>query len=353
MTQVRNISKDYDVFVGIDVDKKSFSFSVKEKNRVISNKISADAEKLCNYIKKRYSGRVLYAYEAGPTGYNLYDYLTEHKYDCFVVSPNSIPSPFNETVKNNRLDSRKIVEYLASGLLHSIRVPKGMYRELRNLVRARENCAAARKKAKQRIKSLLLFEHLEQFVKEDSTNWSRKYIQNLKTIPCNESVRVRLDMLLEDLEYARKQLLAILKRLKEFVKRDPDIGKYIEYMKSIPGIGFITAVSILGKIGNPEELKNVREVADFFGLTPIEYSTGDRIKRGGISHFGDKKLRAMLVEAAWIAINRDTELGQFYNRIVSKNNSKGASQKAIVAVARRLTTRIYSVLKDKKKYVIH
>ncbi len=354
MTQVRNISKEYDIFIGIDVDKKSFSFTVKDKNMVNSKKIPSDAEQLSNYIKKRYPGkRVLCAYEAGPTGYHLYDYLTEQKYDCLVISPNTLPRPINEKVKNNRIDSLKIMEYLSSGHLHSIRIPTEKYRDLRNLIRTRENYANKRKEARQRIKSLLLFEHLEQLVKENSTNWSKKYIRNLKAIPCSESSRIRLDMLLADLEYARKQLLIILKHLKEFVKKHPDIEKNVEYLESIPGIGFITAVTILGKIGDPSKLKNVREISGFIGLTPIEHSTGDIINRGGITHFGDKKLRSMLIEAAWIAIYKDTELNQFFNRIKNKNHPKGAAQKAIVAVARKLTTRIYSVLKNQRKYVIH
>lgn len=127
----------------------------------------------------------------------------------------------------------------------------------------------------------------------------------------------------------------------------------MQYAQSIPGIGFITATSILGKIGDPGNLRNVRELTCFMGLTPTERSSGDITRRGSITHLGDKKLRALLIEAAWVAIRSDIELREFFYRIKSRNHPMCASQKAIVAVARKLTQRIYRVLKDQRRYVTH
>ena len=116
---------------------------------------------MCNYIQNQFvNKRVLCAYEAGPTGYDLHDYLAKRNQDCLVVSPLSIPKAPNQKVKNNRIDSRNIVEELKAGMLKSIRVPKGLYRELRHLINLRENYAHNRKVAKQRIKALLLYTSL-------------------------------------------------------------------------------------------------------------------------------------------------------------------------------------------------
>lgn len=355
MSALTGLSNSYDTFIGIDVDKKSFSFTVKSDDIMyLTKKIPASPEYFYNYIKKNFAHkRVLCAYEAGPTGYHLYDYLSSKECDCFVVSPNSIPKASNEIVKNNKLDSRKITQYLKSGQLKSIRVPEGPYRELRHLVRIRENYASNRKVAKQRIKALLLFENLYPQLKDPDSNWSNSYIKELKVIPCSDAVRTRLDMLLMDLDYARKQLLISHRNLRNFMKERSSVHKNALYLKSIPGIGFITACAILGKIGDPANLKNVRELAGFVGVVPREHSTGDVVNRGSISHLGDKRLRSLLIEAAWVAIRRDTELRQFYHRIASKNHPKAAAKKAIVAVARKLTYRIYSVLKDQKMYVVH
>jgi len=309
---------------------------------------------LYNYIHKRFPNRkVLFAYEAGPTGYHLYDYLASKECDCLVVSPNTIPKAGNENVKNNNIDSRKITENLSAGQLKSIRVPMGEYRELRNLVKMRENYADARKVAKQRIKSLLLHANLYPSLADNETNWSNRFIHNLRNIVCSPAVRARLDMLLMDLDYARTQLLRSHRQLREFVLMNPGIQRNFEYAISVPGIGFVTAVTFFAKSGDPVNLVNPREIAGFVGLAPTEHSTGDTENRGPISHLGDHGLRSLFIEAAWVAIRHDIVLRQFYHRIVRRNHPRGAAQKAIVAVARKLTERLYRVLKDQRKYVAH
>jgi len=355
MTILARVSNKYDTFIGIDVDKNKFSFSVID-NEIMkrSRTIPSNPEMLYNYISKNYPNkRILFAYEAGPTGYHLYDYLLSKATDCFVVSPNTIPKASNEKVKNNKIDSRKITENLSAGRLKSIRVPIGDYRELRNLVKIRENYADARKIAKQRIKSLILHANLYPLIKESDCNWSNRFIQNLKEISCTNAVRTRLDMLLMDLEYARKQLLISHRYLRKFVVSNPDICRNVEYAISIPGIGFITAVTLFAKSGDPANLLNTRELAGFVGVTPTERSTGDKENKGPISHLGDSKLRSLFVEAAWVAIRHDTGLRQFYYRIAARNHPRCASQKAIVAVARKLTERLYRVLKDQRKYIVY
>lgn len=347
-------TNNYDVHIGLDVDKKSFSFTTYEKEMKKSKKIPSDPEQFYNYIQKNYPGKkILCAYEAGPTGYHLYDFLTAHNCDCLVVSPSAIPKPSTERVKNNRIDSQTIVQYLKSDNLTSIRVPVGPYRQLRHLVNIREHYTVKRKKARQRIKALLLLEYLYPHIKESDTNWSAGYIKELRTLVCNEAVRFKMDMLLEDLDYARMQLLAIHHKIKTFIKKIDTINQNVEYLQSIPGIGFITATAALGVIGDPVHLKNVREIACFVGLTPRERSTGESVNRGRITHMGNKILRRLLIEASWFAIRYDSELNMFYHRIYHRNNLKAASQKAIVAVARKMTQRMYRVLKDQRMYVIH
>ena len=355
MTVLTNYSKDYETFIGIDVDKNSFSFTV-INNDIMNHtkKIPSDPKQLYNYINKNFnSNKTLCVYEAGPTGYHLYDHLVSVGCNCIVVSPNTIPKASNEKVKNNNIDSQKLAKHLRAGQLRSIRVPTGSYRELRELVRISENYTTSRKVAKQRIKSLLLHANLYQHIKESDKNWSSRYIQELKKIPSSYAVRNRLDMLLTDLDYARNQLLLSHRHLKIFIKNEPAIYKNMHYLQSIPGIGFITSVTLLGKIGDPGNLKNIRELAGFIGLTPTENSTGDSVNRGPISHLGDHRLRSLLIEAAWISIRHDTELRQFYHRVSSRNHPKARAQKAIVAVARKLTQRVYRVLKEQRIYIVH
>jgi transposase len=355
MTQLSYHSKDYETFIGLDVDKNSFSFTVQDQfQKRKSKKMPSNPEYLYNYIQNQFNRKkVICAYEAGPTGFHLHDYLSQKDIVCLITAPASIPTARNEKVKTNRIDSVKIADHLMSGKLKPIRVPQGPYRELRDLVKIRENYARDRKVAKQRIKALLLYSNLYPALKDPDVNWSLNYIKELKQIDCSFAVRQRLNMLIEDLEYARRKLLSVHRTLKSFCRDNDQINQYLHYLQSIPGIGFTIAVMLLGKIGNPEYLQNPRELAAFIGLNPKEKSTGDSINRGSITQMGDKTLRFLLVEAAWVAIRKDTQLAQFYHRIRNKNHPKAAAKIAITAVARKMTQIIYRVLKDKRNYIQH
>lgn len=344
----------YDLFVALDVDKNSYSLTIKDNyNMEKAKKMPANPESFYAHIQKTYpQKKVLYAYEAGPTGYGLSDYLLSKNERCLVVSPNSIPKASNDKVKTNRIDSKRLSELLKAGLLESIRVPDETYRQLRHLTCVRQNYAKKQKIAKQQIEALLLFEDIKPFLDEQK-RWSNKHIQILKELTCSACVRIRLDALLSDLSYARAQILHIHKQIKEFCLRYPDLQRNIEYTRSVSGIGFITATYAISRIGNPSLLTNIREIAGFVGLAPSEHSTGDTVNRGHITHLGDTELRRLLIEAAWIAIRKDAELGYFYNRIKNRHLHKGGAQIAIVAVARKLTQRIYKVLKEQRMYIVH
>ena len=72
-----------------------------------------------------------------------------------------------------------------------------------------------------------------------------------------------------------------------------------------------------------------------------------------VSFGGNEYLRALLVEAAWLAVQHDKELEQFYNRLRIRHSPGIGARKTIVAVARKMTHRIYSVLRERMDYVGH
>jgi transposase len=344
--------QDFDVYIGNDVDQKSFALTIRSRSKIMSKKIPASPEQLDHFIKNQFPDkRVIVGYEAGPTGFGLYDYLMSHDQRCIVMSPASVRRAANQKVKTNRIDSRHLTNMLYEGDFNPVRVPGGEYRELRHLVQSRENYARLQKVSKQRIKALLLLTGLQDSCQDIETRWSNLYVGRLKTINCTPAVRFQLDRLLDDLGYARGQLSKATKQLREFCSKNDEIKEHIQNLISIPGIGLIVATTVLGRIGDPRELKDFREISSFCGLVPCENSTGDTVRRSSITHMGNRNLRRMLVEASWVVIRKDKELEQFFHRIASRHHIQYARQKAIVAVAHKLTQRIYCVLTERRKYI--
>ncbi len=345
---------EFDMFIGLDVDSKSYAITfLDQEAKGHSLKIPAQPQVLHGYFQKRFpQKRLLFAYEAGPTGYQLYDYLGKQNQKCMILHPAGIPKSTQGRVKNNRLDSQKIAEQLKTGQLQGIRVPSPAYRQLRHLTDLRAQYSQRQIQIKQKIKSLLLFENIS-LPALQGTAWNRPFRQALTRVSVNETVRFKLDLLLRDLEDTRIRVSTVLRQMRQFVGQEKQIQQSIDYLQSIPGFGFIVSTYLLARVGDPSQLKDVRELAAFCGLVPSENSTGENISRGSITRTGDAISRSLLVQAAWIAIRKDTELYQFYSRIRAKRGKQHGSQIAIVAVARKLTQRAYRVLKDQRPYVIH
>jgi hypothetical protein len=114
----------------------------------------------------------------------------------------------------------------------------------------------------------------------------------------------------------------------------------------------LLATHLAARPGDPALITNVRQIAGFLGLVSSEHSTGEKQNRGSITRAGDSRLRNKLIQSAWVTIRKDAELRAFYRRIYERHPKQVAARKAIVAVARKLTTRIYAVLKEQRPFVL-
>jgi transposase len=242
---------------------------------------------------------------------------------------------------------------LRGGELKSIHVPAPKYRELRHLVQLRDIQVKQLSATKCRIKALLLYEGIP-FPAADGKEkpWSAPVLEELLELPCSETVRFKLDQLVGTLHFHFNSAAAAQKQIRHYCQKDPELRQSIAWLKSLPGIGEIVATHLVARLGDPTLITNVRQIAGFLGLVSSEHSTGDQQNRGEITHAGDSRLRNKLIQSAWVTIRKDPELREFYSRIYQRHPKKVASRKAIVAVARKLTTRIYAVLKEQRPFVL-
>ena len=345
---------DYEVFAGLDVDKRSISVTFTNHQGFIrSLRMPYSVEHLVTHVRKHFADqKVAFAYEAGPTGYGLYDGLVAQSYPCLIASPSMIPKAPGQRVKTNRLDSRGLSENLRGGQLKSIHVPSALYRELRHLTQLRDTFVSEMVGMKQRIKSLLLFEGIEFPPAPAGRQWSFMVKDKLRKLECSKTVRFKLDQLLDSLEFSEKQVLKATREIRRFCHNDAELSQCIEYLMTVPGIGWIVASQLVARIGDWRELKNIRQLGGFLGLVPTENSTGERTDRGSITHTGDGRLRSKLIQASWLAIRQDGELRQFFRSVCQTHARHLASRVAIVAVARKLSVRISVVLMKQRPYEV-
>ncbi len=354
MTAKTFIPTDHEIFAGLDVDKRSLSVTFTNHHGFLrSLRMPHNVAHLVHYVRKHFAGqKIAFAYEAGPTGYGLYDGLVAQAYPCVIAAPSMIPRAPGQRVKTNRLDSRALAEQLRGGHLTSIHVPAPLYRDLRHLTQLRDTFLREVVAMKQRIKSLLLVEGIAFPPAPAGSQWSCRVRDTLRTLPCSPTVRFKLDQLLASLEFAERQVLKTTREIRRFCRSDPEVAQCIQYLMTVPGVGWIVASQLLARIGDWRELRTVRQLGGFLGVVPTEASTGDRTDRGSITHTGDGRLRSKLIQAAWAAIRQDGELRDFYRAVCRTRPPHLGARVAIVAVARKLTVRISAVLIQQRPYVV-
>jgi transposase len=116
---------------------------------------------------------------------------------------------------------------------------------------------------------------------------------------------------------------------------------------SIPGIGLLTAMIILTEIEIINRFANLDQLCGFIGLVPSTHSTGDHEVVGEITPRGHSVLRTAIIESAWMAARLDPALNKCYHDYCRRMEPN----KAIIRIARKLTSRIMFVLKNNQPYV--
>ena len=106
---------------------------------------------------------------------------------------------------------------------------------------------------------------------------------------------------------------------------------------------------ICNEIDNINRFMTDKKLHAYAGLVPSTYASGGKVFHGHITKQGNKWLRWAMVEAVWPAIRGDAELRMYYERLKLR---KGANC-AKVAVAKRLLTIVYRVLRDKRYFKVH
>ena len=209
-----NLTKDDEVYVGLDVHKKSHSIAIWLNDApAIDFVMPAEIEKLVKLLEKLGTALKMVVYEAGPTGYSLARQLQKVSLPVKVVAPSKTPVCSARDSKTDRLDCKTLAKYAAKGLLRSIAIPTGQQEADRQLTRIREQLVSKQTRAKQQIKSFLLQHGLKEPM--GLKYWLNDAISRLKAINVSQQLRFCLDILLEELHFLRTQIQKTERQLKE------------------------------------------------------------------------------------------------------------------------------------------
>jgi transposase len=239
--------------------------------------------------------------------------------------------------KTDKIDSKILMELLAKGFLPEAYAPSAKERDYRELLRHRVQLVRTQVRHKLRVHSLLDKEN-----KGIRYPFSVKGRKELDVVQLNER---RQQMLLDELrviDFTEELVLEQDAKIKRLCRSNPDVYR----LRTIPGFDWHMSLTFIAELGDPNRFRNADQVAAFIGVVPSVYSSGGTKRTGRITKQGPNLLRWMLVQAAWAAIKSSPNLRRQFSTIAKRRGQKVA----IVAVARKLATIAFHVLKDKAKF---
>jgi transposase len=296
------MAKSTPLYVGLDVHKDSIAVAhatgASAAPPVFVGEIGtrqADLDKLIRRLQGK-APTLHFAYEAGPSGYGLYRYLTTKGLACDVVAPSLIPRRPGDKVKTDRRDAVELARLLRSGDLTAVYVPTVDDEAIRDLCRARDAARVTLKDAKLRLKAFLLRLGLHYVGRAD---WNAAHKRYLAKVVCPTPAQQIVFQ--EGVRAVDEQVDRLARIEAELHELAPRWHRYpvVEALQALRGVQWVVALTVVAERGDLTRFDNPRQLAAFVGLVPSEYSSGASRRQGGITKAGNGRARRVLVEAAW------------------------------------------------------
>lgn len=161
-----------------------------------------------------------------------------------------------------------------------------------------------------------------------------------------ESAKLRLEMLLEELELNERHLVGIESAMENMLHTTG----YAEQMLSMKGIGIVTAASFLGEVGDPLRFEDARQIANYAGYNLVENSSGKNKSGTSISKRGRGQLRGLLYQMAVTMVGKNDEMKALHKYLTTRAKNPLKKKQSLVVIAKKIITVIYSLLKKQEPY---
>jgi transposase len=321
--------------------KRSFGNSPEGRRKML--------EFLSAEVKRRPLAQTVFAYEAGPHGFGLYDELTSAGVRAHVLAPRLLPqSAKSRKDKTDEKDALRILEVLRGHLLAGNRlptvwVPDPTTRDDREVVRARLD---ARRKARRVGTQIRMLLKRSAARKPDGIGkgWTlgyRAWLRGLARDPSTlgSGARIALSSLLRQLEVHEEEIQTLDQAVADLAAAERYRAR-VEQLEAESGVGVLTAMVFLTEMGDLSRFSNRRQVAAYLGIVASKYLTGSAQNRyGHITRQGSSRVRAVLCQAAWRRVKSDPAERVRYERIIAGQPNR--AKRALVACMRHLAIRLW------------
>jgi len=322
-------------FIGIDVSKGTIDIAlVREStaNSIASAQFINDYKGMVHleeFLKKQglIMDETLFCMEhTGIYCRLLSHYLVENKYHVWIEMPVQIIRSLGvQRGKNDRIDAVRIAQYACLKKDKAVlwQPPREIVIQINDMLTLRDRLIESRKSLKQPIK-----EFIDAGFRDTAKLIEKMCINTLKS----------LDKEIEQLE----------KELDKLINKDSNLKRLYKLATSVPGVGKITALTLLYFTNEFNLYTNANQLACYCGVAPFEHTSGTSVKgKSRVSSFANKKLKKLLHMVAMSTISCDKQLAQYYQRKVNEGKNR---MLVINAIRNKVLHRLCAVIKRGSPY---
>ena len=333
------------IYVGMDISSKSFVVhAINDKKAVVfRGEVPPTTAGLTQLMRKLGQDTKLVAFEAGNQLKWIALWFKRRKgVHVHVVHPNEVKWITKSSGKTDQVDARKLAQLARGDLLpRAVHVVDGHIRQLRELFSARQTLQSKR---------VALINALRGYALQEGKRLPEKFFGRGDWYEALS--KKRLSEQLHAVAEAFRQSIEVLKTSEaELTRRIVAIeDERVELLETIPGIGQLSSRVLLSAIDKAERFDNRKAVAKYGALTPTIHQSGNETHLGHINRDGRHEVRRVMLQCAHTVVRMKshsaTPLVDFFQRVMKRRGKKIA----IVAVARKLLTIAYGVLKSRQTY---
>ncbi len=285
---------------------------------------------------------VVSCYEAGRDGFWLHRQLAAWGIVNHVVDAGSIEvSRRARRAKTDRLDAQGLLEKLiryVNGerrVWRVVRVPEPQWEDLRQLHRERDELKKECNAVRNRIISKLVAQGVRLAPGKD-------FLERLEALrlfdgrALPEHLKAGLRREYERLQLAQTQRRAVEGSIRALIESAEGLEQ-VRALMQLPGIGWVGAWTLVAELFGWRAIRNRRELAALVGLVPVPYNSGTLAREQGISKAGNRRVRALLIQLAWLWLRYQPH--SKHSRWFRERFGGGSQRQrriGIVALARRL-----------------
>lgn len=327
-------------YIGIDAHKKRCEMTAKDADgRIVAR---------CNFAHTRDGWRE--ALRPAPRGSQvavecvgwyqaIFDLLDEMGLDGVLAHARNVRLIATSKKKTDRRDSETLCDLLRTGFLPRAHVPAKASRELRELVRLRNELGRTVVQTKNRVHRLL--ERAWIAPPSVSDLFGKTGRQFLATATLTPTHRLALDTLLDQLDSTKRHQQRLDAEIARRVRHDPDV----DLLLGIDGLSVLGAAALRAEIDDAQRFPNRGAIRSNFGIVPSVRDSADTQRRGHITKQGSGLVRKILVQGCLHFVRNNPRAARKHARIHKRNAGV-----AKVAAAADLLTVVYQVLKTRTPY---